>query len=382
MPPPLRTGRTILFSCITVCIAIIAVELGLHVIDWAASRLGPHPDTLPFHGVYQDKEWAAVLARESDSRGQIYHQYLTWISRPQKGKFVNLDPETGRKTWNPPDFKAPVTTVFVFGGSACWGYGARDDYTMPSDLSRRLNASTPHFRVYNYGEPGYTFTQGVLSLITRLQAGARPDYVVFYDGYNDMYGAYQSGKAGTLHNVAFLRQKLDSARSQLFWQGVKKWLNQNVYLYSRVFNPLILNPHKRFFEVGNGFSDQEIDDLAAGLVQYYARSLDLVDHLARAYGFKYVCFWQPTLYTEARTFPQETKYAVRLEDKKFIRLSRSTNQYLAEHPLIPHFHKLDDALQGRTQPGYLDPVHMTESGYEMVADRMFQVLRQEFALGD
>ena len=70
----------------------------------------------------------------------------------------------------------------MFGGSACWGYGARDDYTMPSELSRRLNAATPHFHVYNYGEPGYTFTQGVLSLITRLQAGARPDYVIFYDG--------------------------------------------------------------------------------------------------------------------------------------------------------------------------------------------------------
>ena len=62
--------------------------------------------------------------------------------------------------------------------------------------------------------------------------------------------------------------------------------------------------------------------------------------------------------------------------------SRPTNQYLAEHPLPPHFYKLDDALQGRTQPGYLDPVHMTESGYEMVADRMEKILRKDFALED
>ena len=74
--------------------------------------------------------------------------------------------------------------------------------------------------------------------------------------------------------------------------------------------------------MGDGFSDQEIHDLAAGPVQYYAQSLDLLDHLAQAYGFKYVCFWQPTLFTEARASPQETKYAVRLEDKKFTRLNQ------------------------------------------------------------
>ena len=55
----------------------------------------------PFHGVYQDKEWAAALARESDSRGQVYHQYLTWVSRPQKGKFVNLDPDNGPQDLEP-----------------------------------------------------------------------------------------------------------------------------------------------------------------------------------------------------------------------------------------------------------------------------------------
>ncbi len=382
MPPPLSTRRTVLFSLITVCIAIIAVELGLHVVDWAASRLGPRPDTLPFHGVYQDKEWAAALARESDGRGQVYHQYLTWISRPQKGKFVNLDPETGRKTWNPPHLKAPVTTVFVFGGSACWGYGARDDYTMPSELSRRLNVATPRFHVYNYGEPGYTFTQGVFSLITRLRDGARPDYVIFYDGFNDVYGAYQSGQAGTLHNVAQLREKLESKPRQLYWQAVKAWFAENIYLYNQIFCRFFKAPEKRFREVGAGFSDQDLKHLAVGTVQYYTQSMMLLDHLAQAYGFKYACFWQPALFTEARVLPQETRADVRLEDKNFAKLYRYTNQYLAEHPPPAHFANLTDVLSGRTNPCYIDLVHTTEEGYGMVAERMDQVLRREFALGE
>ncbi len=382
MPPPRSTGKTVLFSLITVCLAIIAVELGLHVIDWAAGRLGPRAATLPFHGVYQDKEWAAALARESDGRGQVYHQYLTWISKPQKGKFVNLDPETGRKTWNPPHLKAPVTTVFVFGGSACWGYGARDDYTLPSQLSRRLNAPDPRFQVYNYAEPGYTFTQGLFSLITRLRDGARPDYVIFYDGFNDVYGAYQSGQPGTLHNVAQLRAKLESKPRQLYWQAVKAWFAENIYLYNKIFCRFFQARELHFREVGAGFSDQDLKDLAAGTVQYYTQSMLLLDHLARAYGFKYACFWQPALFTEARVLPQETRADVRLEDKKFARLYRFTNQYLELHPPPEHFANLTDVLSGRTKPAYIDLVHTTEEGYGMVADRMDQVLRQKFAWGD
>lgn len=381
MPPPRRARKNLLYTFITVLIVLVAVELGLHLIDWAANRITRNPAKIPFRGLYQGHQWAPTLARESDSRRQLYHQYLTWISKPFQGRFVNLDRETGRKTWNPPTLKAPEVKVFMFGGSACWGYGARDDYTIPSQLSRRLNAKEPRYRVFNYAEPGYTFTQGVLYLITRLQEGARPDCVIFYDGFNDVYGAYQSGQAGTLHNVAQVREKLESKPRKLYWQAVKEWLQDNVYLYNRVYLVLFA-PEPKFREVGAGFTDQELRDLATELVQYYARSLTLLDHLAQAYGFKYACFWQPALFTEARVLPQETRVDVRLEDKNFAKLYQFANQYLVQHPLPKHFYNLADVLNQRTQPCYLDLVHLTEEGYGIVADRMFAALSKEFSLGD
>ena len=134
--------------------------------------------------------------------------------------------------------------------------------------------------------------------------------------------------------------------------------------------------------MGAGFSDQDLKNLAAGTVQYYTQSMLLLDHLAQAYGFKYACFWQPALFTEARVLPQETRADVRLEDKKFARLYQFSNQYLALHPLPNHFYNLTDVLSQRTQPCYIDLVHMTEEGYGMVAERMYKVLQQEFALGD
>ena len=183
-----------------------------------------------------------------------------------------------------------MITVFVFGGSAAWGYGARDNYTIPSQLSYRLNAQDPHYRVYNYAEPGYTFTQGLFYLITRLRDGARPNFVIFYDGFNDVYGSYQSGKPGTLHNIGQLREKLEEKPRQLYWQAVKDWFQENIFLYSKVFCRFFQQPEKRFREVGAGFTDEQLKTLAAGTVQYYAQSLALLDHLSQAYGFKYVCF--------------------------------------------------------------------------------------------
>jgi lysophospholipase L1-like esterase len=382
MPQPLSARRKVLFTLITFLVVLVAVELGLHAIDGLARRLARTPAKLPFHGRYQGQEWAAALARESDGRGQVYHQYLTWISKPQKGRFVNIDRDTGRRTWNPPHLKAPEVTVMVFGGSACWGYGARDDYTLPSQLSRRLNAREPHVRVYNYGEPGYTFTQGVAYLITKLQEGARPDFVICYDGFNDVYGAYQSGRPGTLHNVAQLREKLTSKPRQLCWQAAGDWLKENIYLYSKVFPLFFQGPQHRFREVGAGFDDHALQNLAAGTVQYYARTLALLDHLAQTYSFKYACFWQPALFAEAGVLPQETRVDARLEDKNFAKLYKFTSQYLAQPPPSPHFYNFTNVLSSRTQPYYIDLVHLTEEGYGVVAADMAKALRQDFALGD
>jgi len=384
MPQSRSTTKHIVYSVITFLIVVLTLELGLHAIDFIARRVKKNPDQAPFRGLYQGKQWAQNLARESDKphRDQVYHQYLTWISKPVQGRFVNIDRDMGRRTWNPSDLPSEAVTVFLFGGSAAWGYGARDDHTLASSLSRLLNAQNHRFRVFNYGEPAYTFTQGVMYLIAKLQEGLRPDWVIFYDGFNDVYGAYQSGRAGTLHNVAQIKEKLESKPRQLYWQDVTAWLKENIYLYDKVVNKIYQHfyPEERYQEAGARLSDQELKALAAGLVRYYARSLDLLDHLSQTYGFKYACFWQPALYTEARVLPQETRIDVRLGDKKFAQLYRYANQYLAGQHL-PHFYNLSGAVGQRTQPYYIDLVHMTEAGYGQVAEQMFQVLKQDYSLG-
>jgi hypothetical protein len=47
---------------------------------------------------------------------------------------------------------------------------------------------------------GWVSTQSVIMLLRQLQHGNIPDVVVFYDGVNDTYAAYQQGFAGWPQN--------------------------------------------------------------------------------------------------------------------------------------------------------------------------------------
>lgn len=370
--------KKILFSLLTVVICLLVIEIGLHGIDFLVKRTKKKESRILAH--YENQDWAATLARELTKPHiqKDYHQYLGWITRPCQGQYVNMDRRYGRKTWNPPNVADNAPAVFVFGGSAAWGSGARDDYTIPSHLSRLVNQNQTRFLVRNYAESAYTFTQGLFHLILKLQEGHRPRYVIFYDGFNDIYGGYQSGRAGTVHNVDSTREKLESKPKQIYGRAVKKWLKEHIYLYDKVFHKIYrhFHPEERYHEAGAKLSDPELQTLARDIVQYYAQSQQVLDHLARAYGFGYACFWQPALYTEAKVFPEETKTDVRLGDQKLGRLYRLANERL-DHQPMPHFHNLAQAVNSRPQACYIDLVHMTEEGYGLVAQRMVDIVHPD-----
>ena len=399
MDPPatrvLTWRRKLFFSLVIFLMAALIIEGGLHLVVFI---LAPEKrvEDVYIEKFYQGKEWAQELFRETD-RSKEYHQYLGWISFPSRGKYVNVDAEAGRKTWNPENLPQDATKIFFFGGSAAWGYGSRDDYTVPSHLSRLLNSDQPLFRVYNYGEPAYTFTQGLLYLILKLREGYRPQYVIFYDGYNDIFGSYQSGRAGTVHNRDRTSHKLRAKAGQLHWEAIKDWCRENIFLYNKIYYKIYLlfhpearytfyniygqfNPEERVWQVGTRSSDQELQALAADTVQYYAQSLKVLVHLSKTYNFKFLCFWQPVLFTDPKVLPQEYKIDSRLEDQMLGKLYRFTNQDLSRLSL-PHFYNLADVMSGRTKPLYMDTVHLMEEGNALVAEHIYQVVKREWLPG-
>lgn len=213
---------------------------------------------------YEGKDWAKEMYKEYDELTGGYKEFRGWGKNEYHGKYVNIDAYGVRKTWNPEDFgeKKPET-LYVFGPSNIWGYGARDDYTIPSFISKMLNGKNYNLEVYNFGEFAYTYAQEIITLVLLLKEGHRPDYVISYDGINDVYSAYQAGKPGVLSNQFLIHKRLE--KMDLSNTGhIKAVFNNILENYSKIYmgfkkmEELINPPESGFQEVAHSYDDSEL----------------------------------------------------------------------------------------------------------------------------
>ena len=186
---------------------------------------------------YEDRSWLMTGFHElhgppeetglGGPAGIRWEPFTYWRYRPHLGQYVNLDANGLRRTWNMPTDQ-PVK-VSMFGGSTMWGVGARDEFTIASMLSKMLAQVFPsRVQIANYGTTGYVSTQEMIFLLRELQQGQRPDIVIFYDGYNDTFSAYQSQVAGVTlneHNRAAEFNLLRPTRTRALFLEVLKRSN-------------------------------------------------------------------------------------------------------------------------------------------------------------
>src|SRR5262245_27199169 len=103
--------------------------------------------------------------------------------------------------------------IFAFGGSTMWGTGSPDWGTIPAYLQTAFeNLNKRPICVVNFGESAFVSTQSVITLLARLQSGDVPNVAVFYDATNDIFTAYQSGRATVHENFESLSRKFETDR--------------------------------------------------------------------------------------------------------------------------------------------------------------------------
>src|SRR5262249_32202886 len=215
--PRMRPARPVWLAALPLVGLTVAMILGTDLLLRAYFGSREATDYRVNAEPYVALPWAKQYWDEYAALDTEWHSYVYWRHRANTGRFITVDERGLRTTWNPHECSGPqgsATRIFVFGGSAIWGVGSRDEHTIPSLLSRALTGHRPFpICVTNFGEVGYVMTQEVLTLVLELERGSRPDIVIFLDGYNDAFAAFQSGKAGSPQNE-FKRQETFTTRDR------------------------------------------------------------------------------------------------------------------------------------------------------------------------
>jgi hypothetical protein len=328
-------------------------------------------------GVALDRHELIEFEKEQLRAGGIdesqWSPYVYWRRAPMSGRYVNIDADGLRRTWNPAGLPARPIRVFVFGGSTVWGTGSRDDYTIPSQLSKILAKQFgPKVEVVNFGEGGYVNTQELIAFIKELERGNVPQIAIFYDGFNDVFSAFQNGEAGIPQNeINRVREfSLTKSGPKFYKEFV---MRSNLYLlfsdgvgyvrhitnhehYSRAFESRVSNP-----------SNQA---LIADLLQIYGNNTRMLHAIGGAYDVRVFSFWQPSVYTK----PELTSSEKAAEDwdpvlKDFY---RQTSQAFDSSPVakMDSFYNLSGIFNGHPEMIFEDYVHVSERGNEIIANQI------------
>lgn len=321
-----------------------------------------------------------------------WHSYVYWRRRPITTPYTNIDSRGLRHTWreNTQSQDAPKRRhrIFVFGGSTVWGSGCRDDYTLPSHLSRLLTNAGLVVEVVNFGETGYVVTQDLLTLLLQLREGNRPDLVIFYSGINDVCAALMDSRAGVPQNERLRRYEFNLLRDpgRLQREAVRATVQGLAVqrlataIRQRVFGQA---KAKHLLDAGPGMP-ASVDQLAHEVVRIYEGNVQLVLTLTKAYGFEALFYWQPAAFTKKTLTPYENE-VVTISSWNYYRdfllkVYEAVNSAEALTAL-KEFRNISAIFDQATDGYYIDPFHLTEEGNAVVAQEIAKdvtrVLQQE-----
>jgi lysophospholipase L1-like esterase len=327
-------------------------------------------DTRTQADCYPNEAWVKDLYDEfSASSMEIWHSYVYWRRKPFSGSYIHIGDDGLRTSTFPvPDSISgtPAIRIFFMGGSTLWGTGVRDDYTIPSLTGKLLSQQGIHAEVFNFGESGYVSTQGLIALMVELKKENIPDLVVFYDGINDVFSAFQQKKAGIPQNEFNRQNEFNAFRGK---KRVVRSILHAVPTFSTVrFITEKMNSKKRFIST---LSAAGSDSLSSAVAQHYRNNVRMIRALGMEYGFKTHFYWQPAIFHKKYLTGYEMKQA---EENSYLRdfyeqAYRKTTIIVTEPDGID-FKDISNIFLGLKEPVFIDWCHVGESGNFIIAEKM------------
>lgn len=257
--------------------------------------------------------------------------------------------------------RAPVT-IALFGGSAAFGEGQRDQGTIASFLVRLAEADGVAIDVDNFGQRGFVSWQEALLFEQLTAEGDRPDLAVFYDGGNDVATQYQPSTAGfpTHYDVDAVSQILtgtdagggETRPRSPRWGDVWEAYRQNSALHraGRELQAWVRGSPAGA-QQANDWRTLDPSQVGLDAAAIYRRARTFIIDTAEARGITPVHYWQPV-----RSGSDPVAYASALS------------------AIGPPTLDISGILRGRDDV-FLDDLHTNEEGAEIVARQMWADLR-------
>ena len=368
-----KTGIEKFFSYVSTFVTLVgAIVLTLVIVNQLLTPVVKHLKgksgdidrraELPIYKDYADNE--AFWKDHRKSWSKHFEPYFHWKRDDFESPYTN-EKDGMRKTVGAV-YDDNRKKVFMFGGSTMWGTGSKDEHTIASFLQASLGDK---YAIYNYGETGYVSGQELNYLLYLLANGNIPDAVIFYDGVNDGY-------AGTF-SPAIPR---DPQNVRDHYQRKEPGTLGTLFEKSNYGKLVRLMAQKAGHEIWEEKIKDGIETNSAGVIKMYEAHIKQVQALADAYGFKAFFFWQPNILSQTKPLVDYEKAFFKEYSDTYILSQKSV--YLKAKAAFSNRQKenvffIGDIFNSVQEGIYIDWCHIGPNGNRIVADTMYQNIRQK-----
>ena len=190
-----------------------------------------------------------------------------------------------------------------------------------------------------------------------LTKGETADIFIFYHGTNDIFNKVSKGKPHYLY---------DSFNRISFSASLLKTLSPvvNHFAVVRLFKPqeiFILN--KELLRAN-----------AKLMIVRYVQNLQFIKKLSQSYNFKYLCLWQPNIFSTNKKLTEE-ELSIRDRYSNLQNGFEIVNQLINDYNIKEdNFINITNAFDDIEESIFLDFAHVTSIGNEAIARRILKIL--------